>query len=310
MIGDIIFSFGENYYEGYVLQNIISFLINLFGVLIGAFLAYLAGLSIYNKQRKDEKKKEIEKSQNLNNARLRYLYTLVDCAIANAEKQSIQYKELSNTINREPYEKHLVSITLTNDFQRIKSLDNQKVFEAYYNNVDNTQIGVKDYVNLFHTIDYIDLKLLQMFDMHKNHNDFTFRDQTVVRDIIEDIVNVLTTLILEIIEAYPENYQAIPIYDFTHNVLQKSKSDNTKDFSYFENEFLIPLEKDCREVFSFNKGLSNLIFEKVKRARARLRQIKFNSEEHAKNCYCLKETLEPKIKDLKGFNSTIKKNVP
>lgn len=310
MLISIIFSLGDNYYNSEPSSNWISFLINLSGVLIGAFLAYLIALFIDKKQRRDEKNIELNKQFVLSQERLKHLSTLIDNAIDIAEKQGRQYFDLSNQITMAPHEKHLVTITLTNDFERIEKLDTQKIFEAYTSIVGSNSENIKNYSILFHQLDFISIKLQQMFDMHEKHNNFTFNDQCFIRDLIDGLITELIILVIELPEFFPDDFQDRPLYSFVTDLLGKTKIDDSRDMLFFKNEFLIPLRDNSRTMFGFNKSLSNLILRNTKLAITRYNNIEINSAEHSRNCANFKTEIEPTIQKLKILNDEIKINVP
>jgi hypothetical protein len=288
-------------------SNWVSFWINFSGVLVGALLAYLIAIIIDIRQRKNEKRKEEIDLTNLNNDRLTNLSTLIDSVLSIAEKQGIEYKELADTINKKPYETHLVKITITEDIQRIKHLDGQDIFDAYTKKLSSNNQRIANFSKLFHLVDYLGLKMAQMFDMHAKHNNFTFNDQTYIRDIIDDLVTILTNLSVEIEIIDPENYSKNTIYLFVTGLLKKSSYDTSKDLAYFESEFLIPLRNQCIEMFSFNKSLAFLILEKTKRGVARFKHINYNSTQHAEACSKFKSEIEPQLSTLRELNEEIKK---
>jgi hypothetical protein len=309
MLNRIVLNFGDNYYYNDSSSNLTSFLINLSGVLIGAFLAYYFAIKIAKRQRKAENDIEKQKIVAHNNENLKHLTTLVDNAILNAEKQSNEYFELSSKIKVEPYELHLVDITLTNDIERIKRLDTQKIFDAYTSAIKSNN-RVENYSKLFHQIDFIGIKLEQMFDMHAKHNNFIFNDQRYIRDIIDDLISALTTLAIELQETYPNEFKYNPVYVFITDLLHKTSTNSTSSFSYFKTEFVIPLRDNSRIMFNFNKMLSNFTLEKTKRVLARLQTIEYNSIEHSKDCEQLKSEIKPAITTLKEINNEMKINVP
>lgn len=309
MLINIVFSIGDNSYYWDPSSNWMSFLINFSGVLIGAFLAFIIAIYIDRRQRKHEREEDYKKVVSLYNERLKHFTTLIDNVILIAEKQSKEYFDLSNKLVKNPYEQNLIDITLTNDIQRIKHLDDQKIFDAYTNALTSNKDMVENYTKLFHQIDFLDFKLTQIFDMHAKHINFTFNDQCYVRDIIDDLVAILTTIAVEIEDKLPEDYTNDKIYLFVTDLLSKNSKNCNLGFACFKREFIVPLRDNCREKFSFNKGWANLVFDKTKRAITRLEQIKVNSLDHSKKCRILKNEIEPTILKLKESNDEIKINL-
>ncbi len=122
---DIIFKFGEHYYE----TGDSSFWIQFILTVLGAFLGFGSALFFYYKKLRSEKKEELQRQKTISQNKLKYHKLLIENLIKTTNNQ---IRSINEYIKEQ--EKDLLNVihpkqVATNDFKRLVNINNE-IFES------------------------------------------------------------------------------------------------------------------------------------------------------------------------------------
>lgn len=248
---DIIFKFGEHYYDSGDNSIWIQFALTV----LGAFLGFGSALLIYYKSVKREK---LEHETNLlieSKNKLMYHKLLIENLIKNT---NFQIEALDKYIIEQ--EKDLLSVIpprqiATNDFKRLIFI-NKDIFESfnhfYIKNID----WIEDLKKLHTTIDYIDGIFSEIFRMTTNHLKEYYIKASEIKQKIELIPDRLSSFAFYLQNQLGEERWKNKLYIFVNDsinqyiVLIEAKADfNRINTEYFEPLLKIILAEYKKEPF-------------------------------------------------------------
>jgi hypothetical protein len=186
---DIIFKFGEHYYN----SDDNSFWIQFGLTILGGFLGFGFALYIYYISIKREKKEQDNNLTIANKNKLKYHKLLIENLIKSTENQI-------NSINKYKInqEKDLLNaipprLVITNDFKRLIFL-NKDVFDSF-NHINKNNNNWIEYLKKIHTTtDYIEGVYGEMYRITTNHLKNNYKKNSEVKQNIELISDVETSM--------------------------------------------------------------------------------------------------------------------
>lgn len=308
MIYSIIFRFGEHYYQ----EPVNSFLVSLFIALIGSFLGILGALYVYRTSIKKDERNKLKKTQINFINRLKYFNLLIENIINNTNKQVDNYLRLAKTINESPYDYHLINLIAFNDITRIDQMDSEEIFRAYLYLFGEEDENIKDYKNIYSSIDFLDERLKQQINSQEKHISFIHKDQTIVKDLINGLSGDIETILFrrrrEINDE--ETYINDSVVKNLNKFLNKYRSlvkEKAKLFQY-ETEFSKPLKESLLNDFK-NYNFTDFLVNKSDKVAVLLEHIRFNSICYAKDVDRIKEQVKEPIEKLSERNKQIEKKI-
>ena len=185
---DIIFKFGEHYYEA----GDSSFLIQFILTVLGAFLGFGSALIFYYKKQKSDKEEEIKRQKTISQNKLKYHKLLIENLIKTTNNQ---IKSINEYIKEQ--KKDLLNVippkqVATNDFKRLVNINNE-IFESLNTlNKDNTD-WLEDLKKLHITTDYIEGVFSEIFRMTTNHLKDCYAKASDIKQKIELIPDRLSS---------------------------------------------------------------------------------------------------------------------
>jgi len=192
---DIIFKFGEHYYDARESGTFISVILTF----LGAFLGLLGALWIDRRVKRREKNK-IDKENKLSKFnQLRYFRDTIESALNLIPKQTKQYVKFSKNLKSNPLEIIIPEISPTFDLLRLRNVDTRENQEAFFEFFEKNNENIKLYRNSISYADY----LYRVFNSSETNItraiDFKYKDQQVVRDCMEE-ASVLLGLRIKTLE--------------------------------------------------------------------------------------------------------------
>lgn len=305
---NINFNFGEHFYD----TNTSSLFYDIFIIFLGAFLGFLAALWI-NRLIEKKSEKKAQKDQELEfSSRLKYFSQLLDSVIKNYPSQASEYQKLAGKIKEKSLENALPNMHATFDLTRLKNLDSNNLRDAYFHFFDKDEDSIMNYRKIFSNVDYLLLYFDHLAQQNEKHRTFTHKDQLVVRDCIEEISNRIGLREKNIQIKFPDNYESLNEYKYLNKFshLYTNITKTSTEFNVLFESYLIPLHDSILYEIQ-DTSFADIVFPIIKKALNRLRNIRFNSLEFAKDMEKVESIIQTPIQFLNETNSRLKeKNEP
>lgn len=300
---DFKFYFGEHFYE----PSNQAFIYDLGITFISAFFGLLAALLVNRRIDKNVQKQKDKNKEQEYLSHLRYLSQLIDSIIKNYPKQAENYKKLSDAVKRNPLEIQLPNLRATYDLSRLSDMDSSKFRDAYFNFFTGNEESIDNYKKLFSNADFLLMYFNDLMKQNENHRKFTHKDQLFVRDCTDEVALRLGIREKNIQINNPNNFQEIAEFKYLNkfNIDFIELTKNLHDFQDIEQNYLKPLHDTVLDNISDN-NFADEIFILLKKAISRLRNIKMNSQEFAKDMEGVESKIEASIEFLTKINKTLK----
>ena len=187
---------------------------NIIGTLFGSLLGAVVAILVFKRGIKHEKEKEEEKK--------RSLLKVIALSLDNIEKKcktKVQYiEEYNDSVHKKPWEHSILKINTIDEAIRIKSLNVDYVFDAFY----EFKIDEKYYIKLHPHLDYI-------YDLFKSlDNDYSNHShQYITTPSNEQIQNESVFLATDLDKNPSLVILAIPIWKIIKSYNEKIKKNKT-----------------------------------------------------------------------------------
>lgn len=271
--------------------------------LIGAFFGFGFALWLFYLQiKKDRKKAEKQKLDSYKDL-LSYYKELLKSSITTFNTQLDDLddyikRQEANMFNLEP-----IKFNVTNDFLRIKNIDNKGVFEAW-TTLFSDEDTIKLYKNNNARTDFLEKHFLEIERMHKENTKHNYDLLSEVRNIINHIPDTLAMMSRHLRlqlgdkRKFDPEYRVIQMFIGTYTELVSKKA----DFESLNIEFIYPL----LDFYLENSDLYNTdeIIMLCKKARVKLENIKDEQEQSIENYREIRPDTKKHIEELE---KTIKK---
>lgn len=313
---DIVFKFGEHYYEAGPDNTVFDFVLTILGSLLGfATALYFDRMARRNDAKKEierqkgDKDKEDEKNINELRDRLIYIQSLVDEVVNTLDKQNEKRTEFINAIEKEPYEFQFLKILASNDTKRILNLDSQSTFYAYRFFFKDNADWVKKYKKFNSSVDFIDGHLEEMQRVFKSYLDGIYKLQSEYKQIVDNLPNFICGVMMKFENDVP-NYKDDIRYKFLSQSVKnyRALADNSAKIKAFDDQFLEPLLLGILGNFE-KESFSEPILDMAKKARVKLNDIKVDAVGICDEFKTLPDRLKNSIETLKRFSEEIQNNV-
>lgn len=294
---DIIFKFGEHFYESNNPTIFFQFLITI----IGAFFGFLGALWVSNINDRKIKKE-----------RIKYLKSLLQGILKTTEKQIENINSFILELDNNPYEINKLIWQATNDLKRYLRFDSQELFSSFIN-YDNTFISsifrnqnheskrIEDFNNINAVIDFIDLA----FDTIKSDQDIyvksTYNRQLFIKESIQKISNELSIVVESIAKNNPNDYRERDDWILLDSFLgiYQRLIENHASIQTFLNEFVDPLRHAIiNNNLHRSKNIDSLLFNCLN-AFIVNNDIKVDSEGLSTDLKGILEKISPEFDKLK-----------
>jgi hypothetical protein len=268
----IIFRFGEHYYQGE--DSSIWWQLTLSSV--GAFIGFGFSLWLYYRQTKRGKKKEAHDQEKNQLELLSYYSELLQTIEKDFARQLELVDEFINSQSEDLTDLKTLGKVATNDFVRLKNIDNQGVFQAWtasFHHVDTIQ----EYRKTNSSLDYIEGTIDEIFRIYFSNS----KDCVTILHEVKKIIDqrIIPTLISTLggFES-PDGPQFQPpkqAKDWIHAHLLKNRELNEEGASMeiINQKFLEPLLIQYSDQFSHYPEASTILMY-CRNARVRLTDVK------------------------------------
>lgn len=268
---DIVFKFGEHYYEVGDSGTFLSVIITFFGAFLGLLSALLVDRMIKSKeQNKINKENKISKYNQLS-----YFRDSIESVLNFIPKQTLQHVEFSKNLKSKPLEIIIPNISATFDLLRLRNVDTKENQEAFFEFFEKNNVNIKLYRNSISYADYLCRIFHNSETIIKRAIDFKHKDQQVVRDCIEE-VSILIGLRMKTLKK--EEKQNEDEYQFLSNIIGKYNI-LIVEFLIFKNvrnNFVNPLFTEALPMIK-DKDTSQKVFVLCRKASSILNKIEANA---------------------------------
>lgn len=296
---DIVFQFGEYYTESenssFWPQIFVEFVSAAFGFGFALWLFYLQ----IKKDRKKAEKQKLDSYKDL----LSYYKELLKSSITTFNTQLDDLddyikRQEANMFNLEP-----IKFNVTNDFLRIKNIDNKGVFEAW-TTLFSDEDTIKLYKNNNARTDFLEKHFLEIERMHKENTKHNYDLLSEVRNIINHIPDLLSMMYRQLRNDLGELKETDKEYGIIHEFICKYTDlvQNQASLEETNKDFLYPLLNVYLENSTFYN--SDEILMLCKKARVKLNNIR---EEQKQSIEKYREIRPDTEKHIQELEKTIKK---
>lgn len=293
----------------YNIENLInessSVLTSLFVTFSGTLFGFYGAFRISQHSDKIQKLQDLQNKNEFYKGRLKYMSYLIDSCLDILNKQFDKIEKLAKKIEEKPTEQHLLELLASNDLKRLQKMDSQEIFNAYYSIIPESEDKIKDYKNIYGSIDYLYLEMNQTFESIIRRNDFVHKDQMFIKDLVDSIMFKTKQLINDIkiskmnIED-PALFNLLTSSDATINKLIASEN----DFGKVKTEYLLPYATELRDKFSDRKSMKD-IYDLLSQALRRFTHIELNSEVFTKDLLMRRDKSSATMEKLTEINKKI-----
>lgn len=260
---DIIFKFGEHYYENP--EN--SFWIQLLISAIGAFLGFAFALLGYYYKTKKDKRKERNKLLDESKNKIKYYLILIENIINIIEQQELRITQFIEFQRKDKLELATLKRTASNDFKRIHTIDSRGIFESLELFSANEPNWIDEYKNLNSYLDYLEFASIDIYNIYDaNYNEY-FNEIKRISSLVENIPNRLSTIGFNLSKEMNNKSDEYLFVDKFLNLYMKLVDSDSK-ISNLNSKFIIPMLSELNEKldkYSFAEEFSFYCQEIIRR---------------------------------------------
>lgn len=190
--------------------------LNIIGTLFGSLLGAGVAIFVFKRGIKHEKEKEEEKKRSL----LKAIALTLDNIEKKCRTKVLYIKEYNESVHKRPWEHSILKINTIDEAIRIKSLNVDYVFDAFY----EFKIDEKYYIKLHPHLDYIS-DLFKSFD-NDYSNPFTSIYNHATNEILkinEQIQNESVFLAIDLEKNQRLTILAKPIWEIINSYKRKNQ---------------------------------------------------------------------------------------
>ncbi len=155
--------------------------------IIGPLIAVALGIYLYNKKATDDKDKEDSVKINDNNDLLNYFTAIAINVVKNYSDQAKLLKDFADKKKADPYNpSNSLRVNLKRDIERLDTLDQAKIFKAYYVRLGHNQLRLNELTQMYSCLDYL-------FDMKDNLIDTIEQDHKLTFGLMSQFGELSTT---------------------------------------------------------------------------------------------------------------------
>jgi len=247
---------------------------DLFVAIVGAFVGFGFSLWIYyNQLQKDAKLKEDERIQNYKNI-LIYYKQLITSILQSFNKQLDLVDEFLVEQKKDPLNLQILKQIHSNDFLRIKNIDNIGVFEAWGHIFQLDEDKIKQYQETNAALDFLEGTIDEIKRIYSGNTKQCYDELVIIKGIVDHIPDRFSNIGMEIANKLGEERWGDPFYAFIDNSIKiyHRLLKEEANFDRINNEFLAPIIQTILDQF---KGVpfSGEILNLCRKARIKLTDV-------------------------------------
>lgn len=297
---NINFRFGEHYY--YSEEN--SFFLQVLVAFLGAFFAFGFSLFLYYRRTIKDREKEIQKKSHLEKDLLLYFNELIISILKSFKDQQKLVEDFIKEQDNNLTKLCGLNRIASNDFLRIKNIDNKDLFEAWVN-CFNDESKIEDYKKIRSALDFLEGTIAEIERIYSFNNTECHAYLLEVKRIIDEIPDKLFIIARDVASDLGDKRWENEYYVFVDSQIKiyRDLVDNSANFEEYNSEFLYPLLTAYIDKYD-NKPYARDIAILCKRARVRLGDVRANMKTTIEE---FKKLPKRTIKSIKTLEKTIEK---
>ena len=296
----------EFYFPHYIINEPNSIIENLLISLVATFIAFLGAFYISSITVRKQKTIELEKQRLLYKNRLTYFSNLITNSLEIVEKQLVNYEKLAAEIKEEPTEIHLLKMNASTDLSRLQRMDSEGIFSSYNEIIKESENKLKDYKNIYNTIDFIYLRVKQAIDSNEKYIGFLHRDQMYIKDKIDGLSDELIKVI-KAIESHGCSFKDTVEYNFTtawqskyYELVEKQET-----IGGIETELMLPYAELLQSEHS-QKNYFPILYDFTSKSLVRYTHLRRNTNQFAIELENIRSEMKESLEILNEINEKIK----
>jgi hypothetical protein len=297
---DIIFKFGEHFYE----QGDSSIVLPLVLTILGGVLGFGTSLYFFRKDIQKAKKEEEEKEHKENQAWLKYFNHVLKSAISTFNSQMNLVDNFIENQEKDFTQLQPLMKVPRNDFNRVHDIYGKDLFHAY-GYISKNEEWIKDYHNLQASFDFIEGALSDIDRMHKRNVDHAYKLLLKVKDHVDQLADELASLLTKLEGELGKEKKSDPMFQGANSLLgvYRKLVEQGAPMAMLNEEFLVPIIK------FFEPYRASPIAEKFMILSKQARMKIYDAEEEMKNTVeqfkIVKEDTTEPIKRIADFEKAL-----
>lgn len=284
--------------------------LNIIGTLFGSLLGAGVAIFVFKRGIIHEKEKEREKKRSL----LKAIALSLDSIEKKCRKKASYIKEYNNSVNKEPWRHSLLKINTLDEALRIKSLNVDYVFDAFY----EFKIDETFYIKLHPHLDYIYDLFKSVDDDYSNHShQFITIPSNEILKINEQTQNDSVFLAIELDKNPQSMMLAKPIWSIIHSYNEKLKTNKT-NIDFIIKNSIDPLlhlyiKEEYKNILNLQKFLpplkhSKALYDSICEYNILFASQVLSKEESIINCANIFNDIKTQINKQTGYQITFEEN--
>ena len=277
--------------------------------LIATFLGFLGAFYISTRSERNQKKNEIEKQKDIYKKRLSHLTNLITNSLDIVEKQLTNYELLAIEIKKEPTEIHMPKMTASTDLHRLQRMDSEGIFLAYNEIMSESEVKLKDYQNIYNSIDFIYLRIRQALVSNEKQISFCHRDQMYIKEKVDGLSDELIKVI-KTIESHFSDFADRDDYKFLTSWHTKYYElvEKQATLGEIEKEMMLPFGEILRKEHD-KMPYFPILYDYTSKTLVRFNHLKTNSISFAEEMNNMRNEMKTSIDKLNEINEKIKRAI-
>lgn len=272
---------------------------------IGAFFGFGFALFLYYLQNKKVKNKQILKRTQEHKDQLEYFKLLLSGSLTFVEKQLGLLKEYISE-QEELLNQKIYKESANNDINRLLSLDLHSIFLAYREIFGDNKDWIKEYSEFYHSLDFVDGKLLEVRRIYKNNLDQGWEDILNVKALVDQVPNQLSKYALRISNELGDERWNNDAYKFLDSQIKKYREmvNNGADLETIGKDYLEPMIKGILDNHA-EQEFAEEIMTTCKNARVKMNDIKGHMKDMLDQFKKVPESLKASIENMEKMKSNL-----
>lgn len=201
---------------------------------------------------------------------------------------------------------HMLKIVASTDLHRLQKMDSEGIFLAYNEIISESEEKLKDYKNIYSTIDFIYLRIQQAIESNEKQVNFCHRDQMYIKEKVDGLSDELIKII-KTIESNGGDFKNSIDYEFTTSWHSKYYDlvEKQSNLGIIETELIIPFSETLRKEHD-KKPYFPILYDFTSKSMVRYNHLKTNSNTFADEMGNIRSEMSESINKLKEINDKIK----
>lgn len=300
----------EFYKVEYLIDETSSFWMNFTITFIGTLMGFLGAFWLLNISDKKQKTNEKKVKDNIYRSQLEYLTLLIESSLSVIDVQISKIEELALKIKNKPTKQQPLEILASNDLERLHKMDSIEMFNAYLAILPENNRLVKDYKNIFNSIDFLHSEMKQIIASTVERNKFVYQNQVDLKSTIDKLL-IETKKHIQRIKTSIPNFEDESYYQFLvskDKIIDELILRKEIDLEIYEKKYLFPYGVVLKKSFITQESYNNLL-DLISQSLRTINGMKSDSIEFHDNLMAKRSRLANSINMLNTLNKKMTSNI-